>query len=64
MPTTKEMNAAELAAGTAALKASLTKSFPSWELNMAPAGSIEAAVATVVAAVDAVRDAADPKATS
>jgi hypothetical protein len=62
--TTKEMNAAELAAGTAALKTSLAASFPAWELSMAPQGSIEAAVKTVVVAIDAVRDAAEPKPTT
>ena len=62
--TTKEMNAAELAAGTAALKTSLAASFPAWELEMAPQGSIEAAVACIVAAIDTVRDAAESKPTA
>lgn len=61
MTTSPELNAAELVAGTKALKASLAQSIPSWEQSMIPADAIENAVATVVAAVDAVRDAAASK---
>jgi hypothetical protein len=56
--TTKEMTAAELAAGKAALMKSIAETIPAWEVAMAPAGMIENAVATIVAAVDAVRDGA------
>ena len=59
--TTKEMNTAEIAAGKEALMQSITQTIPAWELAMAPAGMIENAVATVVAAVDAVRDNAQSK---
>ena len=57
MTTSPQITAAELTAGTAALKASLAGSMPQWELNMVPAGAIEQAVATVVTAIDKVRDA-------
>ena len=56
--TTKEMTAAEIAAGTAALKAMVAELIPAWEQSMVPATYIEQAVAAVVAAVDKVRDAA------
>ena len=57
--TTAQMTADELAAGIAALKASIAKSVPSWEQSMIPDGALDQAVADVVTAVDAVRDAAD-----
>ena len=56
--TTKEMTAAEIAAGTAALKAMVAELIPAWEQSMVPSSYIEQAVAAVVAAVDKVRDAA------
>jgi hypothetical protein len=54
--TTKEMTAAEIAAGTAALKDMVATLIPAWEQAMVPATYIEQAVAAVVAAVDKVRD--------
>ena len=54
--TTPQITTAEIAAGKAALMKSISQTIPAWELSMAPAGMIDNAVATVVAAVDAVRD--------
>jgi hypothetical protein len=59
--TTKEMTAAEIAAGTAALKDMVAELIPAWEQSMVPATYIEQAVAAVVAAVDTVRDSAQVK---
>ena len=56
--TTPQMTAAEISAGTAALKDMITTLIPAWEQSMVPATYIEQAVAAVVAAVDKVRDAA------
>jgi hypothetical protein len=54
--TTPQMTAAEIEAGKAALMQSITQTIPAWQLELAPPGMIENAVATIVAAVDAVRD--------
>jgi hypothetical protein len=55
------MTAAEIAAGTAALKDMVATLIPAWEQSMVPATYIEQAVAAVVAAVDTVRDSAQVK---
>lgn len=54
----------EMAEGLAAAKAYLAANFPTWQIHMVPEAKIEALVAKVVQAVDAVRasDAAQPAA--
>ena len=56
--TSPQLTAAEIAAGTVALRAMVAQIIPAWEQRMVPATYIDQAVAAVVAAVDKVRDAA------
>jgi mannitol-1-phosphate/altronate dehydrogenase len=57
MTTSPQLTAAEIAAGTTALKAMVATLIQAWEQRMVPAAYIDQAVAAVVAAVDKVRDA-------
>ena len=58
MTTPASLTAAELAAVGKAARAYLKANVPAWELNMVPQDKIDGLVTVVVAAVDAVRNAA------